>query len=73
MKPLTRRQVEILDCMVAGNTSHKEIAAALHISRNTVKNHMSNLCAALGAKDMVHAVLIALRSGIVSFDERRSA
>ena len=61
---LTGREVEVLRLIGAGN-ANKEIAALLSIAEETVKGHVKNILAKLGAKDRTHAVTIAFRRGIV--------
>lgn len=60
---LTGREVEVLQRVASG--SNKDIAAALHISEETVKAHMKSILAKLGANDRTHAVTIALKRGII--------
>jgi DNA-binding NarL/FixJ family response regulator len=57
--PLTEREVEILRLLASG-LSNREIARALVLADGTVKNHVSNLMAKLGARDRTHAVLKGL-------------
>jgi DNA-binding NarL/FixJ family response regulator len=61
---LTAREIEILRCVAEGN-SNKLIAAALAISEGTVKAHMKSILPKLEASDRTHAVMIALRRGIL--------
>jgi two-component system NarL family response regulator len=61
---LTSREIEVLECIVAGR-ANKEIAAELHISEATVKSHVNSLLAKLGASDRTHAAVLALQRGIV--------
>jgi len=61
---LTERETEILRGVAAGR-SNKVIAAQLDISEGTVKNHMKNILAKLEAGDRTHAVMIALKRGIL--------
>ena len=61
-EPLTEREHEILQ-LIAKGYSNKEIAAALFISDNTVKTHISNLFDKLGVRDRTEAVTKALRLG----------
>lgn len=61
-EPLTERELEILQLIAKGH-SNKEIAAALFISDNTVKTHISNLFEKLGVRDRTEAVTKALRLG----------
>lgn len=62
---LTVREVAVLGCVASGN-SNKVVAGLLAISEETVKAHMKNILAKLGAKDRTHAVTIAIRRGIIS-------
>lgn len=57
--PLTERELEILRLLASG-LSNREIARALALADGTVKNHVSNLMAKLGARDRTHAVLKGL-------------
>jgi DNA-binding NarL/FixJ family response regulator len=61
---LTEREIEVLRCVAAGK-SNKRIAAELDISEETVKTHMKNILPKLYASDRTHAVMIALRRGIL--------
>jgi len=44
---------------------HKEVAAELGISEGTIKTHMKNILPKLSATDRTHAVMIALKRGIL--------
>ena len=46
-------------------TSNKLIAAELDISEGTVKTHMKSILPKLDASDRTHAVMIALKRGIL--------
>ena len=61
---LTEREVQILQCVAAGK-SNKLIAAELAISEGTVKTHMKSILPKLDASDRTHAVMIALKRGIL--------
>lgn len=61
---LTRREVEVLQ-LVSQGRSNREIAGLLHISENTVKNHVRRLLEKLGAASRTEAVALAARSGMV--------
>jgi DNA-binding NarL/FixJ family response regulator len=61
---LTVREVEVLGGVAAGK-SNKVIAAELDISEETVKTHMKSILPKLKAADRTHAVMIALKRGIL--------
>ena len=50
---------------LAASKVYKEIARDLNIAVSTVRSHLHNVCAKLGATDRAHAVLIARREGWV--------
>ncbi len=56
--PLTPRQMEILDLLERGRST-KQIAEELHLSLETVRNHVRNLLRAVGAHSRLEAVAIA--------------
>ena len=64
IEPLTPREEEVLRLLVEG-LSNKEIGARLHLSEGTVKNYVSSIIAKLQANDRTHAVVTALRRGLV--------
>jgi DNA-binding NarL/FixJ family response regulator len=49
---------------VAHGKSNKEIATALGISENTVKNHLKNILEKLHLENRVQAATYALRQGL---------
>ena len=61
---LTLRHREILGLVAEGMTN-KEIGNRLHISDQTVKNHMVNIMNKLDAHDRTHAVVLAYRIGLL--------
>ena len=61
---LSSREIEVLR-LVAGGNANKEIAAQLSITEVTVKGHIKNILAKLGANDRTHAVTIGLKRGII--------
>jgi DNA-binding NarL/FixJ family response regulator len=61
---LTPREVDVLRLVVGGN-ANKEIAAQLSLTEETVKSHVRNILAKLGANDRTHAVAIGLKRGII--------
>jgi DNA-binding NarL/FixJ family response regulator len=66
--PLSAREVEMLEYIARGN-SNKEIAKALKISDQTVKNHITSILKKLSVNDRTAAVVHALRHGWIMFDE----
>jgi DNA-binding NarL/FixJ family response regulator len=61
---LTRRQRQILQ-LLANGESTTVAARELDLSEETVKTHMKNAMARLGAKNRTHAVSIALRECLI--------
>ncbi|NYE20696.1 response regulator [Microbacterium immunditiarum] len=61
---LTEREHEVFVAIARGRTN-AEIADALFLSESTVKTHVGRILAKLGARDRVHAVIIAHRWGQV--------
>lgn len=62
---LTPKETRILGLLAEG-LSNKEISQAMSIAGSTVKNHVSALMRKLGAQSRMQAVLIAMKSGMVS-------
>lgn len=65
---LTDRERETL-LLVAKDKSNLEIAQALGISEDTIETHVRNICAKLGARSRLGAVMIGLVKGEIPFDE----
>lgn len=61
---LTGREIEVLR-LIANGHSNKITGQRLSIAEDTVKNHMSNIMAKLGASDRTHAVTLAIRRGFL--------
>jgi DNA-binding NarL/FixJ family response regulator len=61
---LSSREIEVLR-LIAGGNANKEIGAQLSITEETVKGHIKNILAKLGANDRTHAVTIGLKRGII--------
>jgi DNA-binding CsgD family transcriptional regulator len=59
---LSAREREVLQHLSNGLTG-EEIAERLYLSPETVRTHVRNVMAKLGAKTRVHAVALALRRG----------
>ena len=56
--PLTRRQAEVLRLLEAGRST-QQIAEELHLSRETVRNHVRHVLQALGVHSRLEAVALA--------------
>jgi DNA-binding NarL/FixJ family response regulator len=64
--PLSEREIEILELIAAG-AANKEIAERLGITEVTVKAHLRNIYAKIGAQNRAHAVTIALRQKLIDW------
>jgi two-component system, NarL family, response regulator LiaR len=64
---LSDRELEVLQLLVKGQ-SNPTIAEALFLSESTVKAHLRNIMNKLGVNDRVQVAVVALRSGLVSWD-----
>ena len=56
--------MEVLRLVVDGK-SNSEVAAALFLTENTVKTHMTRILQKLDVRDRVQAVVYAYESGLV--------
>ena len=61
---LTPRQMEVLHLLADGSSTN-QIARALHLSRETVRNYVRQLLRALGAHSRLEAVANARREGLL--------
>jgi two-component system, NarL family, response regulator len=62
---LSERELEVLGLMAQG-MSNPDIAVALTIGESTVKSHVNRILSKLGVSDRTHAVIMAIKRGIVS-------
>ncbi len=60
---LSPRENEVLE-LVAQGKSNKEIATALAVAENTVKNHLKNILEKLHLENRVQAAAFAIRKGL---------
>lgn len=70
-EPLTPRQMEVLELVTRG-LSNKEIAYKMHISHQTVKNHMTAILRKLRCQDRTQAAVYALSHGWIRLDDAQS-
>ena len=63
--PLSPREREVL-CLLAEGLSTPEIAGRLFVTAATVKTHVARVLLKLEARDRLQAVVVALRSGLIS-------
>jgi PAS domain S-box-containing protein len=61
--PLTPRQQQVLELLASGQST-RQIAASLHLSRETIRNHVRDLLRALGAHSRIEALAEARRRGL---------
>ena len=61
---LSERELDVLK-LIASGKDNATIAAQLHISPKTVKNHISNILMKLQIENRIQAAVYAVRSGIV--------
>jgi DNA-binding NarL/FixJ family response regulator len=66
---LTERELEVLK-LVAHGLTNRDIAEALFISENTVKNHVRNILEKLHLHSRMEAVVYAVREKILDLDDQ---
>jgi DNA-binding NarL/FixJ family response regulator len=62
---LTDREREVLELLVQGVTTNRELAARLYVSENTVKYHLRNILDKLHLQNRAQVIAYAMRHGIV--------
>jgi len=62
---LTERELQVLELMVEGITSNRQLARRLEVSENTVKFHVRNILDKLHLHNRAQAVSVALRRKMV--------
>jgi DNA-binding NarL/FixJ family response regulator len=65
---LTARELEVLRLLAKGRSTDA-IASELYVSPHTVRNHVSNILAKLGAHSKLEAVAIATRDGTIAIQD----
>ena len=72
IESLTPRELEVLRQLPTGRTD-QEIAEALFISKRTISDHVTNLCAKLGVRNRTEAAAFAARNGLGPVDPEPSS
>lgn len=67
VEELTPREETILKLLTEGLTN-AGIAARLHLSEGTIKNYVSEILSKLHANDRTHAVVLAIKRGLLDLD-----
>jgi len=62
---LTGRELHVLE-LIANGASNKQIADALGVSDQTIKNHVSHILHKTNANARAHAVFLAIRDGLIA-------
>ncbi len=65
LEALTEREREVLDLLVQGITSNRELAERLVITENTVKYHLRNILDKLHVQNRAQVVAFAVRHGMI--------
>jgi DNA-binding NarL/FixJ family response regulator len=61
---LSQREIDVLTDVAKGR-SNKQIAVRLAVSEETVKGYMKSILGKLGVSDRTHAVVVAVKRGII--------
>lgn len=62
---LTDRERDVLELLIAGVTSNRELADRLFVSENTIKYHLRNILDKLHLNNRAQVIAYALRHGLV--------
>ena len=68
MKKLSRREIEVIRYTAKGCTA-KEIAKLLKLKHRTIEIYIANVKKKLGAKNIAHAIYLALKVAIMDFSD----
>lgn len=66
---LTEREQEVLELLVKGVTSNRELAQMLFVSENTIKYHLRNILDKLHLQNRAQVIAYAVRHGLVDLPE----
>lgn len=53
---LSKREIDVVNAILDGNVSHKDLAAALNISINTVKTHLQHIYHTTGVSNIISLI-----------------
>ncbi len=67
MEILTDRELTIVKLMAQG-LDNKQIAAIIHVSKHTVKAHVSTIIRKLDAKNRTNAVYVAVLKSLIEVE-----
>lgn len=62
---LTERELEVLQLLVQGVTSNRDLAERLIVSENTIKYHLRNILSKLHQQNRAQVIAYALQNGLV--------
>lgn len=65
VEELTEREREVLELLVQGVTSNRDLAERLVVSENTIKYHLRNILDKLHVKNRAQVIAYAVRHGLV--------
>lgn len=63
MDELTAREQEVVKHLIVDGATNREIAATMHLSTKTVKQHMGSAQRKLRAKNRTHLAVLVLAGG----------
>ena len=66
---LTEREQDVLELLVEGVTSNRDLAQRLYVSENTVKYHLRNILDKLHLQNRAQVVAYAVRHGLVDLGD----
>jgi len=67
---LTDREREVLELLVQGVTSNRELAVRLFVSENTIKYHLRNILDKLHVQNRAQVIAYAVRHGMIEPPEK---
>lgn len=70
---LTERERAVLELLVAGVTSNRELAERLFVSENTIKYHLRHILDKLHVQNRAQVIAYAVRHGLIERTEPRSS